>query len=144
MTDPRSQVALVLALIRELEGVMRAENGLLREMRLERLQTLQAEKAAFADSYEQALRRLRGDAAGLAGLDAAERDLLEASMRRFRAAARDNAERLLQARAVAEGVARALRDGGGEALPAPRYGVAPSRAVEGGARVIPIAFDRRC
>ena len=58
MTDPRSRVATVLALMRELMGLMQAENGLLREMRLARLQALQEEKTALAQSYELELHKL--------------------------------------------------------------------------------------
>ena len=87
-------------------------------MRLARLEELQAEKAALAQSYELELRRLRAEPARLGGLEPAERALLEASMRDFQRTARLNTERLLQARQVAEGVARVLRDSVAGSAPA--------------------------
>lgn len=144
MTDPRSQVAVLLALMRELEGVMQAENGLLREMRLGRLQELEAEKTALAQSYELELRRLRAEPGCLAALGAEERSLLEAEMRRFQAVARQHTERLLQARTVAEGVARVLAENTVGAAAAPAYGQAPRQGGETAGRVIAVAFDRRC
>jgi hypothetical protein len=144
MSDPRSRVAAVLTLMRQLEGVMQAENALLREMRLARLQELQAEKAALADRYELELRRLRGDPAGLAALETDDRVLLESAMRGFQVAARRNAERLARARTVAEGIARVLGESVAGAPAANGYGTAPRRGADVGGRVIAVAFDRRC
>lgn len=143
MSETRSQLAMLLALMQDLEGVMQAENALLREMRLARLEELQAEKAALAQSYELELRRLRAEPARLGGLEPAERALLEASMRDFQRTARLNTERLLQARQVAEGVARVLRDSVAGSAPAAAYGVGGRQHVEAG-RVIAASFDRRC
>lgn len=143
MSEARSQVATLLALMQELEGVMQAENGLLREMKLARLEELQAEKSSLAQNYELELRRLRAEPVRLGGLTSAERVLLETAMRSFQQTARLNAERLQQAQLVAEGVARVLRDsvsGGGQA---PAYGMAGRQNGETG-RVIAAAFDRRC
>ena len=96
---------------------MRTENGLLREMRLPRLQALQQEKSALADAYELALRRLRQAPETMASLDAASRGMLEAAMREFQVAVRGNAERLLQSRGVIEDIVRILGEslGGGSA-----------------------------
>ena len=43
-----SRIAVLVMLMRQLQEVMRTENGLLRELKLARLQELQAEKAALA------------------------------------------------------------------------------------------------
>ena len=40
--EPLERIAVLLTLMRELEGVMRQENALLREMKLARLAELQA------------------------------------------------------------------------------------------------------
>jgi hypothetical protein len=106
--DPRIQVAMLLALMRELRGVMQAEAALLRGMRLDRLRELQAERAALAEGHARALRRLRRMPEAMAALDGGDRGLLEAAMREFQAAARRHAERLARAHAAAEGVARAI------------------------------------
>jgi hypothetical protein len=145
MSAAESRVALMLGLMRELQELMRAENGLLRELKLARLRELQAEKAALAGRYELELRRLRQTPELLGGLDADGRHLLEAAMRDFRAAVRANAERLAQARSVVEGVVQAIGQSLAAEGGAPRYAPgAPSGSGEGAARVIPVAFDRRC
>ena len=69
MTGAEARLAVLMTLMRQLQDVMRTENGLLREMRLARLQELQAEKAALAETYELELRRLRQAPELLASLE---------------------------------------------------------------------------
>lgn len=144
MIESQTRIVMLLALMRELEGVMQAENALLRQMKLERLQALQAEKAALAERYELELRRLREAPQELAGLPAEERAMLDASLRAFQAAARANAERLGQAKAIAEGIVQAI----GASLSAGKGGAvgygAPVRGPASANRIIAVAFDRRC
>jgi hypothetical protein len=102
MTDAEARLTVLMTLMRQLQDVMRTENGLLREMRLARLQDLQAEKSALAESYEVELRRLRQAPELLASLGVDRRRLLETVMREFQATVRSNAERLLQSRQVVE------------------------------------------
>lgn len=138
----QEKVALLMTLMRQLQEVMRAENALLRDMHLQRLRALQTEKAALAESYELELRRMRQSPELLAALDPASRDLLGESMREFQATATANANRLLQAQQVVEGVVRTIGESLGRHGTAPRgYGAAsdPRRG-----QVIPVAFDRRC
>ena len=142
--DPRSRVAIVIGLMRQLAELMRAEEALVKEMRLERLEVLGLEKAALAGSYERELRRLRVEPETMAALGAEERALFEEAMRAFQAAARRNAERLRQGRVVVEGVARVMAESAGEAAPAPSYGLTPRPTGETSGRVIAVAFDRRC
>ena len=139
------KVAVLMTLMRQLQEVMRAENAFLREMKLARLQELQAEKSALAQSYELELRRLRQSPETLAGLHEDGRALLEAAMREFQGTVRANADRLLQSRQVAEGIVQAIGDGLAGGASAAGYG-APSRPAHDRARgrVIPVAFDRRC
>jgi hypothetical protein len=144
MTAAESRVAVLLALMRQLQEVMRAENGLLRDLKLTRLRELQGEKAALAGRYELELRRLRQTPDTLAGLGEEGRRLLESSMREFQTTVRSNADRLLQARAVVEAVVQTI----GHSLAADgtsaRYAPGAQAAGDAGARVIPVAFDRRC
>ena len=137
-----SRVAVLVTLMRQLQEVMRAENGLLRDLKLVRLRELQAEKSALAASYELELRRLR-EAPGLIGtLDPDARRLLEDGMREFQRSVRANADRLRAARALVETLVQTI----GQGLDGPegsyRGGSAP--AGERAARVIAVAFDRRC
>ncbi len=146
MTAAEGQVAVLLMLMRQLQEVMRTENGLLRDMRLARLQELQAEKSSLAEAYELELRRLRQAPVALASLPDASRSLLEAEMRAFQASVRANADRLLQSRRVVEGIVRVIGESLGATEPRPRgyRGQAEPAAEPAVARVIPMAVDRRC
>lgn len=146
MTAAEDRVAVLLMLMRQLQDVMRTENGLLREMRLPRLQALQQEKSALADAYELALRRLRQAPETMASLDEASRGMLEAAMREFQVAVRGNAERLLQSRGVIEDIVRILGQslGGGSAGGGYRGNAAKPASDATTARVIPMTLDRRC
>ena len=144
MSAGASKIAVLLALMRQLQEVMRAENGLLRDLKLTRLRELQDEKAALAGRYELELRRLRQTPEVLGGLGEEGRRLLESSMREFQTTVRANADRLLQARGVVEAVVQTIgqsiaADGSG-----PGYLPGPPPGGEAGGRVIPVAFDRRC
>lgn len=145
MTSAETRVAVLLTLMRQLQEVMRAENGLLRDLKLSRLRELQIEKSALAGHYELELRRLRQAPDALAGLGEDERRLLESSMREFQATVRSNADRLLQARSVVEAVVQtighSIASGGNQGT---RYAAGPQPAADTSARVIPVAFDRRC
>jgi hypothetical protein len=143
MTDPDARVAMVLTLMQQLEGVMQAEHALLREMRIERLRELQAEKAGLAEHYELELRRLRTSPETLAAASPEGRAALETGMRGFRVAVRRNAERLAQARDLVEGVVRALGEGAAGPQVQGGYGAALRPPAEGG-RVLAFAVDRRC
>jgi hypothetical protein len=101
---------MLLALVRQLQGVIQAENALLRELRLDRLRELQAEKAALVESYELALRHLRHTPGLLAALGEDDRDALDAAVRELPVAVRRNTERLTQARAAVGDVARAIEE----------------------------------
>jgi hypothetical protein len=141
------RAATLMALMRDLEGLMGAENALLRDMRLERLRGLQDEKAALAAAYEAELRRLRAAPEVAGALEPEARVALEEGMRRFRAAARTNARRLEAARGVVEGVVKALgsglsagRNAGGYYRPGfPAAG----GAGRGGGQVVSLALNRR-
>ena len=151
--DPSATVAMLLALMRQIEEVMRLEGALLREMRLDQLRELQGEKTVLAAGLEAGLQRLRRTAATVGGLDVAERSLLEDSLRSFRATAHANVARLRQAREVSEGLVRLLGEsldylpaggGGGRAYgPAAGGGGGPAGPADT-ARIIPVAFDRQC
>ena len=144
MSAPDSKIAVLLALMRQLQEVMRAENGLLRDLKLTRLRELQDEKAALAGRYELELRRLRQAPEVLGGLGDEGRRLLESSMREFQATVRANADRLLQARGVVEAVVQTIGQSIAADGPGPSYLPGPPPGGEAGGRVIPVAFDRRC
>jgi hypothetical protein len=132
---------MLMTLMRALQGVMQTESALLSGMRLERLRALQAERVALAQSYARALQRLRKRPEVLATLDGEGRGLLDCAMRELQAEVRRHAERLVEARTVAEDVVRAI----GESLGSPDVGRGAASRPAGkarGGRVIVVAFDR--
>ena len=145
MTSAEGRVALLMTLMRQLQETMRTENGLLRELKLARMRELQGEKAALAERYEIELRRLRQTPEAIGALSGEARRHLEAGMRELQAAARANADRLLQARGVVEAVVQAIGDSLDAAGTGGRnYASASAQGFDAPARVIPVAFDRRC
>ena len=144
MTAAESRVAILITLMRQLQEVMRTENGMLRDLNLARLNELQAEKLALAGSYEVELRRLRESPATVSGLNDDARRMLDDTMRDFQRSLRANADRLLHARELVEAVVQTISQSLGAApASAHRYG-GPAPAADRSARVIPVAFDRRC
>lgn len=140
------RAATLMALMRDLEGLMGAENALLREMRLDRLRGLQDEKAALATAYEVELRRLRASPEVAGALAPEARLALEEGMRRFRDAARTNARRLEAARGVVEGVVKALGSSLSSSRNAGGYRPGMQAAAGGrggGAQVVSLALNRR-
>jgi hypothetical protein len=137
---PVGRTAVLLTLMRELEEVMRAEDALLRDMRLERLKALQEEKAALADAYEAELRRMRDAPDTVGALEPEVRRALDEAMRSFREAVRANARRLEAARKVVEGVVKALGESVAAAQRPARY--RPGSA-DRGAQVVSLALNHR-
>lgn len=143
--EPLERVAVLLTLMRELEAVMRLENGMLREMKLARMAELQSEKSALARAYEVELRVLRAAPDAVASLPDGVRAGLEQASRDFQASVRVNLQVLGAAKSVVEGIVRHIGDSLASAgRSRPGY-AAPSRSspdpVSG--RVIAVAFDRR-
>ena len=140
--EPLEQAAVFLTLMRELEEAMRAEQALVRELRLDRLRALQVRKEVLAEAYEIELRRWRTEPERSAALDPAARSALETAMRGLQATARESARRLGAARTVVEGIARAL----GREAAAPPAGYGPgsaSAARRPTGQVVAFALDRR-
>ena len=140
MTPPVGRTAVLLTLMRELEEVMRAEDALLRDMRLERLKALQEQKAALADAYDAELRRLRNAPDAVGALEPEVRRALDEAMRSFREAVRANARRLEAARKVVEGIVKALGESVTAAQRPARY--RPGSA-DRGAQVVSLALNHR-
>ncbi|HMR31629.1 MAG TPA: hypothetical protein PKA13_10660 [Geminicoccaceae bacterium] len=138
-------MAVLLTLMRELEEVIRLENGVLRDMKLGRVADLQKEKAALAEKYEVQLRALRSSPEVVASLPDGVRANLEQATRSFQEIVRANVRALGAARTVVEGIVRHI----GESLATVRpsrtgYPGMAGMAAEGGpGRVIAVAFDRR-
>ena len=129
MTAAEDRVAVLLTLMRQLQDVMRTENGLLREMRLARLQELQTEKSAAGGGLRAGAAPAAAGPATVASLDRrAAAVCWRPTTREFQAAVRANADRLLQSRACVEGIVRII----GESLRPPagpaRLWRQPSRA----------------
>ncbi len=143
--EPLERVTVLLTLMRELEGVMRLENGILREMKLGRMADLQHEKAALAESYEVELRAMRSSPEFVAQLPDGVRASLEHASRSFQEVARANVQALAAARAVVEGIVRHIGDSLAAVRPSRSGypGMAGAVADAAPSRVIAVAFDRR-
>jgi hypothetical protein len=102
------RAAILMVLMRELEGIGRAEVAVLRQLRLDRLRELRTEKAALGEALETELGRLRRCPEVVGALEPGARGALDAAMRRYRSAARADARRLLAARRAVDEVAREL------------------------------------
>ena len=100
------RIAVVMALMRQLEQVLEQEVLVLREMRLDRLKEIVTEKTRLGQAYESELRALRGEPELLASLDPVIRSELERAMRRFAGTAATNLRALEAARDVVERVMR--------------------------------------
>lgn len=144
MTEPLERAAVLLTLIRELQGVMQRENALLRDMQLGRLDDLAETKATLAEAYEREVRSLRKAPQVVAALPIEARLVLEQATRELQAVQRINLHALQAAKAVVEGILQRL----GESLAAldrrvPAYAPGGVRTEGGDGRVIAVAFDRR-
>lgn len=133
------RVAALMTLMRELGGVLRTETALLRDLKLDRLQALQLEKAGLAAAYERELMRLRTDPALVAELDEASRAALESEMRGFQLTLSGNARRIEAARQVVEGIVRTLGEAVAVTKRAPVYG----RERERCGTVVSLTLDRQ-
>ncbi|MFO1038766.1 MAG: hypothetical protein U1E45_18150 [Geminicoccaceae bacterium] len=142
MTPGADRIAGLMALVRDLQEVMRAEAALLDTMRLRDFQALQLEKADLAAALDAQLRRFRSDPSQAAALDVAQRASLETALREFQAMAAAHARRLAAARSVVEGILRELARGPVAERTGSAYGtmagVRPSTA-----QVVPLALDRQ-
>lgn len=142
---PLERVAVLLTLMRRLEGVMRLENGILRDMKLGRIADLQREKTELAETYEVELRALRSSPEIVASLPDDVRADLEHATRSFQETVRANVQALAAARTVVEGIVRHIGESLAAVRPSRTGYPGMARAVTDGApgRVIAVAFDRR-
>ncbi len=132
--EPLERVSALLALMRELKGVLERENALLRSMGVEELRALQEQKLALADAYEVEVRHLRRSPDFVGSLDPEVRELLAEATRELQATMRTNLSALAAARLVVERVARHLAE---------VLGAGHGRRVGGGAEVVPLTLDRQ-
>ena len=144
------RVTVVMTLMEQLRAVMAEENTLVRQMKLDRLNELHAEKAALADAYELELRRLRSQPELMADLPNDVRQHLEEITRSFQDASKANANILMAARTMVERMMRKLGDSMSATSPAPGYGQVygnhssghSSNSTAKTGKVISVAFNR--
>ena len=74
---PLEQVTVVMTLMRQLQDVIENETEILQMMKLDRLETLQEEKAALGEAYEIEMYNLRRNPEILGSLDIGIRRDLE-------------------------------------------------------------------
>ena len=88
-------MAIVIGMMRRLFELMQAEEALLKEMRLARLGSSSSRRWRSPGATSLSCAGCASAPEALAALGAEERGQLEAAMREFQAAARANAERVL-------------------------------------------------
>ena len=105
---PLERVSLAMTVMRQLQQLVTRETMALRQMKLEPLADLQAEKATLATAYERDVRELRATPEIFAALEQPARESFAMASRELQAAIAANVRALDAARQVVEGVVQLL------------------------------------
>lgn len=136
------QITLSLTLITRLRHVLVRETTALREMHIQPLADLQAEKAELVAAYEVEICKLRASPELLGQLEHGVRETLAAATRELQAAITANVRTLEAARVTLEGVVRMI----GQSIAAtggrPAYASPTADGSQPAARVLPVAVNR--
>ncbi len=141
MMPPFERVSLAMTLMRQLQHVVTRETMALRQMKLEPLADLQAEKATLAVAYEREVRGLRATPEIFAALELPLRQAFAMASRELQTAIAANVRALEAARQVVEGVVQLLGQSLESVQHRPSYAPA-GRTGEAAANATPIAFSR--
>jgi hypothetical protein len=138
--NPFERVSLALTVMRQLQHVAMRETEALRQMKLDPLADLQAEKAALAAAYEREVRALRAKPEIFASLDQSVRESFAQASRELQTTLAANMRALEAARQVVDGVVRTLSQSMGSVQRRPNY--APSGQAGEPAMAVPVALNR--
>lgn len=141
MMAPFERVSLAMTLMRQLQHVATRETMALRQMKLEPLADLQAEKATLAVAYEREVRELRTTPEIFAALELPVREAFAMASRELQAAIAANVRALEAARHVVEGVVQLLGQSQESVQQRPSYAPA-GRTCHAVASASPVAFSR--
>jgi hypothetical protein len=141
MMAPFERVSLALTLMRQLQHVVTRETMALRQMKLEPLADLQAEKAALALAYEREVRELRSTPEIFAALEQPARESFAMASRELQAAIAANVRALEAARHVVEGVVQLLGQSLASVQHRPSYAPA-GHTGQAAAKATPVALNR--
>lgn len=141
MMPPFERVSLALTLMRQLQHVVTRETMALRQMKLEPLADLQAEKATLAAAYEREIRELRATPEIFAALELPARDSFAMASRELQAAIAANVHALEAARHVVQGVVQLLGQSLESVQHRPSYAPA-GHTGQAAVNATPVAFNR--
>ena len=134
---PLEQVTVVMTLMRQLQDVIENETEILQMMKLDRLETLQEEKAALGEAYEIEMYNLRRNPEILGSLDIGIRRDLEHAVLDLREASRRNTHAVDAARTVVDRIVQRRGRSIGRRTMAPA-----GYDSSGQSQVIPVAFNQ--
>ena len=138
---PFERVSLAMTAMRQLQHVVTRETMALRQMKLEPLADLQAEKATLAVAYEREVRELRATPEIFAALELPLREAFAMASRELQTAIAANVRALEAARQVVEGVVQLLGQSLESVRQRPSYAPA-GRTGQPVANAAPVAFNR--
>ncbi len=141
MMVPFERVSLAMTLMRQLQHVVTRETMALRQMKLEPLADLQAEKATLAVAYEREVRGLHATSEIFAALELPVREAFAMASRELQTAIAANVRALEAARQVVEGVVQLLGQSLESVQHRPSYSPA-RRTGQAVANATPVAFSR--
>lgn len=138
---PFERVSMAMTLMRQLKQIVTRETMALRQMKLEPLADLQAEKATLAAAYERAVRELRAKPEIFSALERPARESFALASRELQAAIAANVRALEAARQVIEGVVKLLGQSLDSVQHRPSYAPA-GRTGQAVVNATPVAFNR--
>ncbi len=109
-TSPGDRVSQILALTGELSTLLEAENEFLKQRQIASLTANEAKKSKLSRLYAQEMRAIAARPELLAGITNQQRSALKAAAGKFRDLTADHARRLARAKAVTEGLVKAIGD----------------------------------
>lgn len=109
-TNSDERVTQILALTEQLSALLEMENEFLKQRQINKLTTKEAEKSKLSKLYALEMRAIAARPELLAGITNEQRTSLKTAATSFRALTADHARRLAHAKAVTEGLVKAIGD----------------------------------
>lgn len=109
-TNLSDRVNQILALTGELSTLLEAENEILKQRQIASITANEAKKSKLSRLYAQEMRAIAARPELLAGITNQQRSALKTAAGKFRDLTADHARRLARAKAVTEGLVKAIGD----------------------------------
>ena len=143
-TNPDDRVTQILALTEQLSTLLETENEFLKQRQMIKLTTNEAQKSKLSKLYALEMRAIAARPELLAGITDEQRASLRTAATGFRALTADHARRLARAKAVTEGLVKAIGDEVAKSRqPSKSYSPAGHRKITGSyARPAALSLDQ--